>query len=422
MSWQNMKMMIVDDGARGELIASRIAASPCVREVILAPGGIRNCFSKIGKVRRVPIPVSDVDELVDLAKRQNIGLLFPTCDAPLVAGIIDRAEENGILAFGPSARLAAIEGSKAAGCYVAEQAGVPHPSYKVFTNLEQAKAYIRSQSAPYIVKTDGLDRGKGVSVCQNLAEAEQAIERRLATGGKIVIQEFLQGPELSLHVLSNGKHWWAFPPMRDHKHFDPETKRRVTGGIFTYAPVPGINFGLGKQMEYEIVTRLFDYWQRQGLVYKGILYPGLKLHASGPKVLEWNVRFGNPEMVVLRLFSGDFFVVLYRAARGENIGPWTWDQRFAACLVLCVKGYPESDEGLGEQISGISEANKISGVEVVPGAVEERNGKWFTAGGRVLYVTALGNTLDDAIAAAYAAAARIDFAGKQFLPESKIDK
>ena len=340
-------------------------------------------------------------------------------EAPLVDGLADRLRAQGRLVFGPGADGARLEGSKAWMKDVLAEAEVPTARYRSFTEVEPALEFLRSLAPPYVVKTDGLAAGKGVLVAEDLVDAEADVREKLsgasfgAAGERVVIEEGLTGPELSLLVVCNGTDAVPLAPAQDFKRIGDGDAGPNTGGMGAYSPVPLADEVVGLVMQRAVEPTL-GALRSQGIDYRGVLYAGLMLTAEGPKVIEYNVRFGDPEaQVVLPRLTSDLGALLLQAAAGEPMDPPTFDDGAAVTVVLASEGYPESPQ-TGDVITGLDEARERPGVSVfAAGVAEGDRGRLVTAGGRVLAVTGRGGTIGDARETAYAAAELIEWRGKQ---------
>jgi len=342
-------------------------------------------------------------------------------EAPLVDGLADRLRAQDKLVFGPGADGARIEGSKAFMKELLAEAGVPTARFGVFDEVGPALEFLRSLDGPWVVKTDGLAAGKGVLVTDSLAEAEADVAAKLSgdafgsAGERVVIEEGLVGPECSLLVLCDGTRLAPLAPAQDFKRRDDGDGGPNTGGMGAYSPVPSVDDELVDALVAEAVAPLVTALRARGIDYRGVLYAGLMLTASGPKVLEFNVRFGDPEtQVVLPRYQGDLAALLAEVAAGALTTVPHFAPDPAVCVVLASEGYPEAPR-LGDPITGLEAADGIPGVSVFHAGTrrDPRTGAVLTSGGRVLGVTALGSTIDEARSRAYAGVAAIDWPGVQ---------
>jgi phosphoribosylamine--glycine ligase len=411
-----MKVLLVGGGGREHALAWRIAESPLVDVLYAAPGnpGIAR------HARCLPIGVDDHDAIVGFAARERIDLTVVGPEVPLVAGLWDALAARGLLALGPSARAAAIEGSKAFAKDLMARHGIPTASHATFDDATAARGHCRRLGAPLVVKADGLAAGKGAIVCPTLAEADEAIalcmERRGfgAAGATVVVEEFLRGEEVSFFAVANGTDVVPLAVAQDHKTVFDDDRGPNTGGMGAYCPVARVDATLARQILETIVTPTIRALAAAGAPYRGVLFTGLMLTAEGPKVIEFNCRFGDPECQVLMAASVDDVVpLLLAAARGEALPAPGPTVRHAVCVSLASGGYPGAYP-TGVPIDGIDAAESRPGVRVFHAGTAERDGKLVTAGGRVLGVTATGDDLASAVTAAYAAVGDIRFEGMHF--------
>ncbi len=406
-----MKVLLVGSGGREHAIAAALARSPQSPELICAPGNpgiaaIAECFD---------VAADDVPGLVALAGEQAVDFVVVGPEAPLVAGLVDALAGAVIPAFGPSADAARLEGSKAHAKEVMDAAGVPTAAWAKVSDVEAGMEAITGY--PVVLKFDGLAAGKGVVIAEDEATARETLEAFLVEkrfgDGEVVVEEFLEGEELSLLALCDGVRAVPMASAQDYKRIFDGDEGPNTGGMGSYSPVPGAGADEVAAISAEVHQPIVDELARRGTPFHGVLYAGLMMTADGPRVLEYNTRFGDPEtQAVLPRLKSDLLHLLRRAAEpggleGEQL---EWDPRFAVTLVLASAGYPE-DPRPGAAITGLDPAPP--GVEVTYAGVRIEAGVPVTAGGRVLNVTALGDTPADARAAAYAGADEIKFDGRQ---------
>ena len=418
-----MKILLIGGGGREHALAWRIAESPLVDLLYAAPGnpGIAR------HARCLPIPVEDHEAIVSFAQRERIDLTIIGPEVPLVAGLWDALAARGLLALGPSARAAAIEGSKTFAKDLMARHGIPTAAYATFSDPAAARAYGRQLGAPLVVKADGLAAGKGAIVCPTLADADEAIalcmERRGfgAAGATVVVEEFLRGEELSFFAVANGTDVVPLATAQDHKTVFDDDRGPNTGGMGAYSPVPRVDAELVLRIMDTIVAPTIHALAREGAPYRGVLFTGLMLTAEGPKVIEFNCRFGDPEcQVILAAAGDDVLPLLLAAALGDALpAPGGVARgadgvvRHAVCVNLASGGYPGTYR-TGLPIDGIDAAERREGVRVFHAGTAERDGKLVTAGGRVLGVTAVADDLATAVARAYAAIGDIHFEGMHF--------
>jgi len=421
-----VRVLVVGSGGREHALAHGLAQSPAVEEVIGAPGNPG--IAALG--RCLPVRSGDAKAVADLADEVGADLVVIGPEVPLVAGAVDAVEARGRLAFGPRAAAARLEGSKAWMKDVLHEAGVPTARYGVFANNSKERGgeaaalnFLDTMGGLYVIKTDGLAAGKGVVVTTDRNEAREAVRAYLSgqafgdAGRTIVIEEGLSGPELSLLVLCDGRDAVPLAPAQDFKRIGEGDTGPNTGGMGAYSPVPMIGPEITEEVMAKAVAPTLEALGRLGAPYKGVLYAGIMLTPDGPKVLEYNVRFGDPEcQVVVPRLASDLATHLAEAAAGKLATPLRWRDDAAVTVVLASGGYP-AEPRTGDIIEGLDAAAQVEGVTVFhagTAAVEGRPGAVRTAGGRVLNVTALGATLTDARARAYEAAGRISWPGMQY--------
>ncbi|MBI2157130.1 MAG: phosphoribosylamine--glycine ligase [Candidatus Rokubacteria bacterium] len=409
-----MRILVVGGGAREHALVWKIAQSPLVDALYAAPGnpGIAR------HAACVPVAADAVADLVAFATRERMDLVVVGPEAPLVAGLADRLEAAGVAVFGPGASAARIEGSKAFAKDLMARHGVPTARFATFDDPPRARRYCRELGAPVVVKADGLAAGKGALVCRTLAEADEAVaecmERRAfgTAGATVVVEEFLTGEEVSFFALANGADATPLAAAQDHKTVFDGDRGPNTGGMGAFSPVAAFDAALEKQVMETIVRPTIAALAREGAPYRGALFAGLMLTADGPRVLEFNCRFGDPECQALVVRApGDLVPALLAAARGE---PWpapaAWPARAAVSVTLASGGYP-GKYATGLPIEGVDAAAARPGVTVFHAGTALAGGRLVTAGGRVLSVTAVGEDLARAIAAAYGAVGEIRFEG-----------
>jgi phosphoribosylamine--glycine ligase len=412
-----LKILLVGGGGREHALAWKIAQSPLVDTLIAAPGnpGIAR------HAQCIAIGVDAQEALVDLARRERVDLVVIGPEAPLVAGLADRFAAVGLAVFGPSARAAAIEGSKAFAKDLMRRYRIPTARFAAFDDPEGARRFCREMGAPLVVKTDGLAAGKGAIVCPTLPEAEAAIaqcmEQRAfgAAGARVVVEEFMIGQEVSFFALSNGGDVMGLAAAEDHKTVFDGDRGPNTGGMGCYSPVAAFDEALEKRVMETIVRPTLAALAGEGAAYRGVFYAGLMLTAEGPKVVEFNCRFGDPECQALMVRApGDLVPLLLAAARAEA---WPacdpWPATASVCVNLASGGYPGAYP-TGLPIRGVEAAAARPGVQVFHAGTATKHGMLLTAGGRVLGVTAVAERMDAAIAAAYAAVRDISFEGMHY--------
>ena len=412
-----MRVLVVGSGGREHALAWKISQSPLVRAVFAAPGnpGIAEVATL------VPLAAHDVAGIAGWARSNAIDLVVVGPEAPLVAGLVDRLAGDGIPAFGPSAAAAEIEGSKAFAKDVMRAAGIPTAEYEAFETVEPARAWAAERGGRVVVKADGLAAGKGVVVCGDLAEAEEALRAMLVdrvhggAGARVVVEERLEGPEASCICFTDGERVRLLAAAQDHKRIFDGDRGPNTGGMGAFSPTPNVTPAVAEMVERDVLLPAVREMARRGRPFRGALYAGLMLTPRGPRVLEFNARLGDPETqpILLRL-SSDLVPALLASARGDLSGiALEFDPRAAVGVVLAAEGYPGA-VARGDEIDG-ARGPFDEGVQVFhAGTAFGAGGAVVTSGGRVLTVCALGADLDAAAARAYAAAARIRYRGMQY--------
>ena len=407
-----MKVLVVGGGGREHALVWAIWASPLCDKLYCAPGNA----GIAAQAECVPVGAEDLDGLVAFARAEGIDFVVVGPEAPLVAGLVDRLEAAGVPAFGPSAAAAALEGSKGFMKELCRKYAIPTGFFGRFRETEAAARFIREKGAPIVVKADGLAAGKGVIVAASETEAIAAVEAMIvdrafgAAGEEVIVEEFLEGEEASFLALVDGEHALALASAQDHKQVGEGDTGPNTGGMGAYSPAPVVTEAVADDIMARIITPTVKAMAAQGCPYKGVLYAGLMITAAGPKVLEFNVRFGDPETQALvpRLRS-DILPALIAARDGvlDHV-ELRWRPDAALCVVMATKGYPGAYEK-GSEIRGVGSAEALAGVTVFHAGTRADGDRLLANGGRVLGVTAVAETIAAARELAYQGVDRIDW-------------
>ena len=413
-----MKILVIGGGGREHTIVRKIKESPKVEKVYCAPGN--------GGISRdadcVDIPVTDIDGVVRFAKENQIDLVFVAPDDPLAAGMVDALESAGIRAFGPRANAAVIESSKVFSKDLMRRYHIPTAGYEVFDDPHRVLDYIRQNNRyPIVIKADGLALGKGVIIAADYNEARDAVRTIMedkvfgTSGNRVVVEEFITGPEVSVLAFTDGKCIRPMVSSKDHKRALDGDKGLNTGGMGTISPNPYYSEEMAQLCMKTIFLPTMEAMNREGRTFKGCLYFGLMLTKDGPKVIEYNARFGDPEtQVVLPRLKTDFVEILEAVIDGRlESQPIEWSRDACACVVMASGGYP-GKYAKGIKITGLNENGQLADATVYHAGTLYRDHQFYTNGGRVLGVTALGNTLDEALEKAYASVEKIQFDGAHF--------
>lgn len=410
-----MKVLVVGNGGREHAILWKVSQSPLVKGLYCAKGN--GGTAKIAQ--NVSIEPTNVKALADFAQSEGIDFTIVGPEAPLVAGLVDEFESRGLKVFGPSQRASMLEGSKAFAKEFMQKYGIPTAEFHTFEDPQRAKNFIKDFGVPVVIKADGLASGKGVFVCKSYEEALRAIDNLMVkkalgeAGSKVVVEEFLEGEEASYIVMLNGDSYVPLPTSQDHKRLLDGDKGPNTGGMGAYSPNPFVDEATEKAIRELIIERVIKGLREEGIYYRGFLYAGLMLTKDGPKVLEFNVRLGDPEaQPLLMRIKGDFLKTLLDFYEGKPVN-LEIDPRHTLCVVLASKGYPEKPED-GKEIIGLEEVEKMEDVVVFHAGTELKNGRVYTKGGRVLNVCAWGKDLKEARERAYKAIEKINFEGMHY--------
>ncbi len=420
------RILVVGSGGREHALAWRLARDPGVERVLAAPGNPGHAdWAEV----HPEAPITDLPAIVALARSEMVDLVVVGPEAPLVAGLADRLSEAGIPVFGPSAAAAAGEGSKSLCREVAAQAGIPMAEGQTFSDVPAARAYVRRLGLPVVVKADGLAAGKGVTMCATVEEADEALEAALErgvfgrAGNRVVVERALHGPEASLIAICDGSTALALPAARDHKRIGDGDQGPNTGGMGAYSPLPDLPDVACAELVRRIHRPALDALAARGTPFRGALYAGLMLTAEGPRLLEFNARFGDPEtQAMLPRLATPLAPLLLAAATGR-LGEAAWERGIAGpmlpvhaeaavAVVLAAEGYPGHVRS-GDPVTGIADAEADGALVFHAGTAERSDGTTVTAGGRVLAVVATGSSLSSASAAAYHAADLVHIRGRQ---------
>jgi phosphoribosylamine--glycine ligase len=410
-----MNVLVVGGGGREHTIAWKLLQSPNVKKVYCAPGN--GGTAQIAQ--NAPIAVNDFAALAQFVKDEGIDLTVVGPEDPLLEGIVDFFMERNLPIYGPNSKAAMIEGSKAFAKSLMKRYNIPTAAYESFLDYESAIAYVREQGAPIVVKADGLAAGKGVVVAETLEEAEQALRQIMQenvfgeAGARVVVEECMRGEELSLLSFVDGETVKPMITSQDHKRIFNDDRGPNTGGMGTYAPVPQMSDELVKEIVETIVKPMASGMAKDGIPFKGVLYTGLMITEQGPKVVEFNARFGDPEtQVILPLLETDLLDIFVATIKGElDAIDVKWKKESAVCVVMAAPGYP-GEYPKGQLIQGLEKA--VDGVSVFHAGTKDTPEGIVTSGGRVLGVTGTGENLEKAREAVYAAVGQISFEGAQY--------
>jgi phosphoribosylamine--glycine ligase len=412
-----MKILVIGSGGREHALVWKISQSPRVTKIYCAPGS-----AGIGELAEsVAIGPEQIELLADFAAKEKIGLTIVGPELPLTLGIVDLFESRGLRIFGPNKAAAQLEGSKAFAKRILDENNIPTAAFGTFTDAAAAKAYLAQHESPYVIKADGLAAGKGVLICANRGEAEAAVDEILvrkafgSAGEKVVIEEFLDGEEVSFMVLIDGEHILPLASSQDHKRVFDNDEGPNTGGMGAYSPAPVVTAELHDQILREVFTPLLAGLWKKDIGYRGVLYAGLMITKDGPKVLEFNARFGDPECqpIMMRLKS-DLIPLLDATIDGKlDQVQAQWYEEPAVCVVLCAGGYPGA-YGKGKEIYGLEKLKNWAAGFVFHAGTAVDKGRWVTSGGRVLGVTARGKSIAGAVREVYRAVGEIFWDGMHY--------
>jgi len=405
-----MKILVVGSGGREHCLAWKLSQSKLADKLYCAPGN----GGTATVAENINIAATDIDKLLEFAISKKIDLTVVGPEAPLVLGIVDKFQDAGLKVFGPSKDLARLEGSKIFAKELMQKYNIPTAGFKVFTDPSKAKEYIKQKSLPLVIKADGLAAGKGVIVAAGLDEAMAAVDMIMvakkfgSSGDKLIVEDCLQGEELSVLIFTDGETIIPLVSSQDYKRIFDEDKGPNTGGMGAYSPAPLLSEERFQKVVEEVFRPLIDGLRKEGQPYKGMLYAGLMIKDDQPMVLEFNVRFGDPEtQAILPRLNSDLVDIILKTVEGRLKGiELEWDQRYCLCVVLASGGYPGKYQKL-QKITGLD--NK-SGVFIFhAGTKIDENSDFVTAGGRVLNISALGDTIKEAQDKAYKAIESINF-------------
>jgi phosphoribosylamine--glycine ligase len=413
-----MRILVIGSGGREHALVWKIAQSKLVDKIFCAPGnaGIAR------QAECLDIKADDISRLLDLARKEKIDLTVVGPEATLSAGIVDEFSHYGLRVFGPNKAASQLEASKVFSKQLMAKYKVPTADFRVFTDADEAKRYIEDTGAPCVVKADGLAAGKGVVVAKTVDEAKVAVSSMMQekvfgdAGSRVIIEECLVGQEASILVLTDSREVIALASAQDHKRVFDNDQGPNTGGMGAYSPAPVVTRELFKEILEKVIYRTIDGLVSSGIEYCGVLYAGIMITDKGPKTLEFNVRFGDPEtQAILPRLNSDLVEIMSACSEQKlsRVRTLEWDERACVCVVCASKGYP-GDYVLGKEISGLDEAEKLQDVAVFHAGTKLENNKVVTSGGRVLGVTGRGSTIKEAIDKSYQAVGKINFEGMHY--------
>ena len=407
-----MNVLIIGSGGREHALAWALARSPLVSRIYCAPGN-----GGIDDDLRLDADGTDFAQIEQIVRAHDIEFVVVGPEAPLVAGLVDYLTDRGITAFGPSAAAAQLEGSKGFTKDLCARAGIPTAAYRRFTEAAPAKAFIRDTGAPIVVKADGLAAGKGVIIAETIAEAEAAVDNILggqfgSAGAELVIEAFLEGEEASFFALVDGENVLPLVAAQDHKRVGEGDSGPNTGGMGAYSPAPIMDAAMCARVMDAIIKPTVATMAADGTPFKGVLFAGLMITEEGPQLIEYNVRFGDPECQVLMLrLASDLLPALLASAKGGLSGvELQWRDACAVTVVMAANGYP-GDYAKGDAIGGLDAAGAVEGVQIFHAGTARKDGQITANGGRVLNITATGANVSEAVARAYRAVDLIDWPG-----------
>jgi len=412
-----MKVLVVGSGGREHALVWKIAQSPKADKIYCAPGNAGTA----GLAENVQISAEDIQALLCFAKDEKIDLTVVGPEAPLVRGIVNDFEKEGLRIFGPTREAAQIEGSKVFAKEIMTKYDIPTAQAAIFDSFKKAADYIREIGAPLVVKAEGLAAGKGVIICQTVKEAAAAVELIMEkkefgeAGKRVVIEEYLEGEEASILAFTDGKSMVPLASAQDHKRIFDGDQGPNTGGMGAYSPAPVVTDRLMEEIDVNVLKPFVDGMRQEGTPYKGVIYAGIMVTKKGPKVLEFNCRFGDPETQPILIRMKSDIIPILEAVIDEKLDDRfiEWDERAAVCVVLAAGGYPGNYEK-GFVINGLDKIDQLEDVVVFYAGTNLKNGAIVTSGGRVLGVTALGDNVKFAIEKTYRAVDLIHFKGMHY--------
>jgi len=409
-----MNILILGSGGREHALAWKLRQSPKNPHIFVAPGNAGTALVATN------LPLVTKSEIIEWVQKNPPDLVVVGPDSYLAEGIVDDLEGLNISVFGPTQLAAEIEWSKAFAKQLMKEEKIPTAAYQTFTDIGSAKKYLEKQLFPVVIKASGLAFGKGVAIAKNREEAERALEEMMwdgvfgEAGKEVVIEEYLRGKEISVHAFCDGEHAVLFPPSQDHKRIFENDEGPNTGGMGTIAPVPSVTEREMQDIQDQIVLPILRSLKKRGRLFKGILFPGIMITTEGPKVIEFNARFGDPEtQSYMRILESDLVDILFACVQGNvNEQEIVWSQKSACCVVCVSGGYPGTHEK-GKEIHGLE---KVDGEDVIVfhAGTKRDEGLLVTNGGRVLGITCVGNTLAEALGKAYAGVGKVSFGGMRY--------
>lgn len=412
-----MNILLLGSGAREHALAYKIKQSRLTKKIFCAPGN-----AGINQLAQcVALELSNFRQLIEFAKQEQIDLTIVGPEAPLAAGIVDEFLKQGLKIFGPTKAAARLESSKVFAKEIMAKYNVPTADFKIFDNLDSARSFVKEIGAPCVIKADGLAQGKGVIVAKTIDEANQALDLIITkrafgeAGNRVIVEECLEGEEASILVLTDGKNLLPLASSQDHKRIFDGDLGPNTGGMGAYSPAPAVSEKLLAEILKTIIQPTIDGLSKEGIVYRGVLYAGIMLTDKGPKTLEFNVRFGDPETeAILPRLDCDLLEVMSALAQGDILKlKLKWKKEACVCVVCASQGYPGKYDK-GKEIFGLDEAAKLENIVVFHAGTRREGSKILTNGGRVLGVTGLGSTIKEAIDKTYNAVEKIHFDGMQY--------